>query len=64
MLVDGIGMADNKLSRVARIEDGFFDENDPLAELARIVGQSAPVERSQVSLASRREPEFDPKPAL
>lgn len=52
-------MADNKLSRVARIEDGFFDENDPLAELARIVGHSDPVERSQISLASRREPEFD-----
>ena len=59
MLVDGIGMADNKLSRVARIEDGFFDENDPLAELARIVGQSTPVEKSHAAVVNRREPEFD-----
>jgi len=52
-------MADNKLSRVARFDDGFIDDDDPLAELARIVGQSAPKERLQDPVAMRREPEFD-----
>lgn len=57
-------MADNKLLLKRGADEDFLAEDDPLAELARIVGfdpapVAKPVPLAQLPLAQRREPAFD-----
>lgn len=52
-------MADKQLAYDARQKTELFDENDPLAELARIVGFEPRVAANTVSEPVRQEPAFD-----
>lgn len=52
-------MADNQLLLKKNADDDFFADDDPLAELARIVGFEPPAENRVRPLAERREPEFN-----
>ena len=52
-------MADKQLAYDARQKSELFDENDPLAELARIVGFEPRVAANTVSEPVRQEPAFD-----
>ncbi|MFM2282154.1 MAG: hypothetical protein RLZZ444_4385, partial [Pseudomonadota bacterium] len=50
-------MADNQ--RLLRDEDLFLSDDDPLAELARIVGYDSQRDAPKAASVARREPEFD-----
>jgi hypothetical protein len=55
----GMGMADKQLAYDARKNTDLFDDDDPLAELARIVGFEPRVAANTVSETPRQEPAFD-----
>jgi hypothetical protein len=52
-------MADNQLLLKKNADEGFFADDDPLAELARIVGFEPSTENQVRPATVRREPEFD-----
>ncbi|ARQ09941.1 sporulation related domain-containing protein [Rhizobium etli] len=52
-------MAEKQFAYDARGKDDLFADDDPLAELARIVGFESRVAANTVSDAARREPAFD-----
>jgi hypothetical protein len=53
-------MADNQRVLKKNADDGFLSEDDPLAELARIVNFDLPVTPSRARISTpRREPEFN-----
>jgi hypothetical protein len=54
-----MGMADKQLAYDARKNTDLFDDDDPLAELARIVGFEPRVAANTVSETPRQEPAFD-----
>ncbi|MBX4858972.1 sporulation protein [Rhizobium sophorae] len=55
----GIGMADKQLAYDTRGKDDLFADDDPLAELARIVGFEPRVAANTVTETARREPALD-----
>jgi SPOR domain len=54
-----MGMADKRLAYDARGKDDMFADDDPLAELARIVGFEPRVAANTVSEPARQEPALD-----
>ncbi|MBY5624528.1 sporulation protein [Rhizobium leguminosarum] len=55
----GIGMADKQLAYDTRGKNDLFADDDPLAELARIVGFEPRVAANTVTETARREPALD-----